>query len=68
MNRSDLLHVLGALEDAEAEFEELMKEKEWYVTSVTDRITSSKLIITEELKNATSHKNVPGATDHGVPE
>lgn len=53
MNRSDLLHILSALEDAEAEFEELMKEKEWYVTSVTDRISSSKLIIIEELKNAT---------------
>lgn len=53
MNRSDLLHILSALEDAEAEFEELMKSKEWYVTSVTDRISSSKLIIIEELKNAT---------------
>ena len=49
MNRSDLLHVLGALEDAEAEFEELMKEKEWCVTAVVDHLLSAKQIITQEL-------------------
>ena len=68
MKRCDLLHILSALEDAEVEFEELMKEKEWYVTSVTDRLTSAKLIIIEELKNATSNKDIPRATNDGVPQ
>jgi hypothetical protein len=45
-----------------------MKSKEWYVTSVTDRINSSKLIIIEELKNATSHKAVSRAESDGVSE
>ena len=50
LTKADLIHVLTAIEDAAEEFDELMKEKEWYVTSVVDKLTSSKLIITEELK------------------
>lgn len=57
MNKADLRHVLDALEDAEAEFEELMLEKEWYVTSVTDRITSAKQIIIEELEHVSANKD-----------
>lgn len=52
MIRSDLLHVLTALEDAEEEFSELVLEKEWYVTAVTDKIESSIQIIKQELENA----------------
>lgn len=55
MTRSDLLHVLGALEDAEIELEELMKEQEWYVTSVTDRLLSAKQIIIQELSAIGKH-------------
>jgi len=49
VTKTDLLHVLDALEAAEAEFEELMVEREWYVTSVNDRIASAKQIITQEI-------------------
>lgn len=49
MTRADLLHVLDALQDADAEFEELMLEKEWYVTAVTDKLASAKQIIEEAL-------------------
>lgn len=54
MTKADLKHVLDALEDAETEFEELMNEKEWYVTSVTDHIASAKQIIIEELERVTN--------------
>jgi hypothetical protein len=50
MTKSDLNHILDALECAEAEFEELMIEREWYVTNVTDRIQSAKQIIIQELE------------------
>ena len=68
MDRSDLLHVLSALEDSITEFEELMKEKEWYVTAVTDKLFSAQQIITEEIANAefrSKDKAVPRPKDHG---
>lgn len=49
MTRADLFHVFNALEDAEAEFEQLMIEREWFVTEVTDRLLSAKEIIIGEL-------------------
>lgn len=43
-------HILNALESAEAEFEELMDEREWYVTDVVDILASAKQIVLEEIK------------------
>ena len=67
MYKASLLHVLDALEASEAEFEELMSEKEWYVTSVTDRISSAKQIIIQEIAEydanvKTDSKRQTGAT------
>ena len=49
MKRIDLLAVLDALECAEIEFEQLMKDEEWYVTEVTDRIVDAKERVIEAL-------------------
>ena len=51
MKRIDLLAVLGTLEAAETEFEQLLYDKEWFVTDVTDQITDAKERIAEELNS-----------------
>lgn len=48
---SELKHVHEALDKALYEFEELMKEKEWYVTDVTDHLESAIEIIQGYLDN-----------------
>ena len=49
MKRIDLLHILDALESAEAEFEQLMLDEEWFVTEVVDKLVSAKQIVEEKL-------------------
>lgn len=51
LSKSDLRHVLEALDDAEAEFTELMNEREWFVTYVVDKLASAKQIVQEELES-----------------
>jgi hypothetical protein len=51
LSKNDLRHLLNAIEAAEAEFEELMLEREWYVTEVTDQLASAKQIVQEELES-----------------
>lgn len=51
LSKNDLRHVRNALEDALEEFNELMNEKEWFVTYVTDKLESAIEIITEELES-----------------
>ncbi len=50
LTKLNLLAVLNALESAQTEFEELMHEKEWYVTDVNDLISSAKEIVVSELE------------------
>lgn len=45
MKRADREHIKEALLACYAEFEELMKTKEWYVTDVVDQIESSLEIL-----------------------
>jgi hypothetical protein len=45
VNDRDRLTVLDAIESAEAEFEQLTHDKEWFVTSVTDRLKDAKVIL-----------------------
>ena len=54
---SDLKHVLDALEAAEAEFEELMNTKEWFVTDVIDRLNSAQEILFKEIINEQTIEN-----------
>ena len=49
MNRTELIHILSALEACEAELEQLVASNDWYVTSVTDQVTSAKEIVLGEL-------------------
>jgi len=49
MKKIDLLAVLDALECAEAEFEQLILDEDWYVTDITDRITDAKARVVEAL-------------------
>ena len=49
MKRIDLLAVLDALESAEAEFETLMFDKEWFVTEVNEKIADAKQRVMENL-------------------
>lgn len=51
LSKNDLRHILEALDDAEAEFDELMREREWFVTYVTDKLASAKQIVQEELES-----------------
>jgi hypothetical protein len=51
LSKNDLRHVFEALDDAEVEFDELMKEREWFVTYVVDKLASAKQIIREELES-----------------
>lgn len=51
LTKSDLRHILEALDDAEVEFEELMNEREWFVTYVVDKLISAKQIVQEELES-----------------
>jgi len=44
-NQSEKELVLDALKDAHVEFEELMNEKEWYVTEVVDKLLSAIEIV-----------------------
>lgn len=48
LSAMEALFILETLEGARSEFEELVKEKEWYVTEVLDRIESSLQIITSK--------------------
>ena len=48
MTKADKEHIKEALLACYAEFEELMKTKEWYVTSVVDQIESSLEILESE--------------------
>lgn len=50
LSRNDLRHLLNALEAASAEFEELMNEREWYVTDVVDVLASATEIVQSELE------------------
>lgn len=50
MKLIDLHAILSTLEDAEAEFEQLVYDKEWYVTDVIERIADSKERITSEIR------------------
>ena len=45
LNKSELTLIKDALESAQAEFEELMHEEEWFVTSVVDLQTSALEIV-----------------------
>lgn len=50
MTKSDLKHLLNAIDSAALEFEELMREKEWYVTDVTELLYSSRRIVLDALE------------------
>ena len=50
MKLIDLHAVLSTLEDVEAELEQLIYDKEWYVTDVIERIEDSKERITSEIR------------------
>lgn len=56
MKRIDLLHIKEALEDAQAEFEELQQTLDWYVTMVPDRLASAMEIILSELQDGDSYR------------
>jgi len=45
LNKSELTLIKDALESAQAEFEELMREEEWFVTDVIDIQTSALEIV-----------------------
>ena len=53
MTKSDLLHVLNALDAAEAEFESLETTKDWYSTTgeVVEQLVSAREIIVTEINN-----------------
>lgn len=51
LNNPELALCLDACKDALVEFEELMREKEWYVTEVTDKLLSAIEILEEIQKN-----------------
>lgn len=44
----EVLFIKETLEGCKIEFEELVREREWYVTEVLDRIESSLQIITSK--------------------
>jgi len=48
LSRCDHTFLVNAIEDALAEFEELSYEKEWFVTSVTDKLESALVILAQE--------------------
>lgn len=50
LTKNCLTHVLDALQSAGSELEELMHEREWYVTAVTDKLTSAEEIVLTELE------------------
>jgi hypothetical protein len=45
LTKSELTLVLDALESADSELDELVREREWYVTAVTDKLTSAIEIV-----------------------
>jgi hypothetical protein len=45
LSQAELSHVHEALDKALYEFEELMREREWYVTDVTEHLESAIEII-----------------------
>lgn len=49
MNRIDLIAVRDAIEDAQAELEQLMIDEEWYVTEVTERLHDAATRVREAL-------------------
>ena len=51
LSKAEMSHVHEAMDKAMYEFEELMKEKEWYVTDVTDHLESAIEIIRGYLDN-----------------
>jgi hypothetical protein len=50
MTKSDLHHILNALEAAEVEFEQLIFDKEWYVSEVVELIASAKELVASHIK------------------
>ena len=48
LSSADREHIRETLLDCKAEFEELIRTKEWYVTDVIDRIESSLEILNEQ--------------------
>jgi hypothetical protein len=56
LTKNCLLHLLDAVQSASSELEELVVEKEWYVTSVTDKLDSAEEIILGELETIKSDK------------
>ena len=53
MTKMDWLHLLDALDDALEEFNELINEKEWYVSDVVDKLASGRQIVLQNLKEIT---------------
>lgn len=52
MTKTDWLHLLDAVDDALTEFNELINEKEWYVSDVVDKLGSARQIINEHLEGS----------------
>ena len=50
LTKNCLLHLLDAVQSASSELQELVHEKEWYVTAVTDKLDSAEEIILGELE------------------
>lgn len=50
LTKADLHHLLDALQAAEEELEQLMYDKEWFVTDVVDQLASAKEIVVSHLK------------------
>lgn len=50
MTKADLHHLLSTLEAVETELEELIYEKEWYVTDVIDQVKSSLELVNSQIK------------------
>ena len=58
MKKIDLLAVLDTLESAEAEFEALMYDNEWFVTEVNDKIADAKERVMESLNVKDNGKSI----------
>ena len=57
MTRSDLLHIMGALEAVQTELEQLMVSEDWFVTEVVDQVESALQIIEENLNGNEKESN-----------
>jgi lipopolysaccharide biosynthesis regulator YciM len=45
LTEAELQMIMGALDDAREELEELMREEEWYVTEVNERCQAAYTIL-----------------------